>query len=42
MSLEQNNLNFQTNINDIYKIDEANQTFSQLQKDFIYKIYIKN
>ena len=22
MSLEQNNLNFQTNINDIYKIDE--------------------
>ena len=41
MSLEQNNLNFQTNINDIYKIDEANQTFSQLQKDFIYKILYK-
>ena len=41
MSLEQNNLNFQTNINDIYKIDEANTTFSQLQKDFIYKILYK-
>jgi len=41
MSLEQNNLNFQTNINDIYKIDESNQIFSQLQKDFIYKILYK-